>query len=115
MNVDLSIMARKLALQFVAEDAERGRSEHAIQLSWHGHSSPDPKKWAFPDSIWTQFGSYNVSIGGWYDLDIKTGLKRKKVNNDKVLVTQVCGVDGVWIFSLHQLYQEAKRGQLSLI
>ena len=109
-------MARKLALQFVAQDADRGISEHAIRLSWHGHSSPDSRK--FPDRVvtkWTQFGGYDVSIGGWYDYDTGTGLARKKVPNTKVLVERVCNVEGVWIFSLHELYQECQKGQLMLL
>ncbi len=114
-TVDLSDMAYQLALEFVREDADRGFSEHYIMSTWHRHSSPDPKKWLFPKSKWTRFGSYTVSIGGYYDLDPETGLKRKKVPNTKVLVEEVCGVKGVWIFSLHQLYVESQKGQTKLL
>lgn len=56
-----------------------------------------------------------MSIGGWYDMDTETGLMRKRVPNTKILVTEVCGVEGVWVFSLHELYEECRKGQQSLL
>lgn len=112
---DLTIMARQLALMWIAQDADRGISEHSIRLSCRGSSTPDSRKFPFPESKYTPYKGYSISIGGWYDLDTATGLMRKKVPNTKILVERVCDVEGVWIFSLHELYEECKKGQLSLL
>lgn len=105
---DLAIMARKLALVWIAEDADRNISEHEIRLSCHGSSTPDSRKFKFPGSKYTPYGGYSIRIGGW-------GSEYKKIPNTKVLVERVCNVKGIWIFSLHDLYQECKKGQQSLL
>lgn len=109
---DLPIMARKLALRHIRRDAERGFSERFIQSTYHASGCGQ----AFVDNTGgDEFGAYFVSIGGYYDFDHKTGLMRKRVPPTKVLVTRVCGVEGVWIFSLHELYVESLKGQMSLL
>lgn len=113
--IDLAVMARKLALMWIAEDADRGISEHSIRLSYHGSSTPDPRKFKFPETKYTPYKGYMISIGGWYNLDTPTGMQRKKVPNTKVLVNEVCNIECVLIFSLHELYEECKKGQLTLL
>jgi hypothetical protein len=108
--VNIDLMAHRLALRHVQRYVDSNYSEHQAALTW-GASGRGHKHWQdAPDG----FGGYEVSIGGWYDYDSKTGLARKRVQNNKVLVTEVCGVEGLWIFSLHGLYQECKKGQLAL-
>jgi hypothetical protein len=93
---DLAIMARKLALKHVAEDADRGLSEEYIRGTWHNAGRGHVGRWINdPDG----FGGYHVGITG----------------SGKVKVTMVCGVEGEWIFSLHELFLECRRGQVSLL
>lgn len=108
---DVNIMARKLALHWIAEDADRGISYESIVKSHHGGGRSHEHWHDDPDG----FGGFDICIGGYYDLDTKTGLMRKKVPSTKVLVAEVYGVEGVWIFSIRELYQECKKGQLALL
>ena len=110
-ELELATMARKLAIKHISGAVEAGNSEHYIAGTWHG-GGRSHKHWADAED---GFGGYEVSVGGYYDLDETTGLKRKKVSNDKILVQEVCGVEGIWIFSLHEIYQECKQGQVSLL
>lgn len=93
---DLAIMARKLALQIVAEDADHELSEEYIRSTHHNQGRGHVPPWKdHPDG----FGGYHVGITG----------------NGKVKVSTICGIDGMWIFSLHELYQECRNGQLALL
>lgn len=100
---DLTVLAHKLALQHVAVDADRGISEHAIQLSRHGHSCPS--------SMGGEFGSYTVDVG--LCQTYKVGGKNWPPT--KVVVSQLHGLQCLFVFSLHELYLECQRGQLALL
>ena len=110
-EVEIDTLARKLAIHHIQSDVDRGISEREIAMSWHG-SGRGHEHWHDAED---GFGGYDVTIGGYYDKDTSTGLMRKRVGNDKILVSEVYGVKGVWIFSLHEIYQEAKGGQLTLL
>ena len=110
-TLDPAIMAKNLAKYHIRSDVDSGISEHRISLSWSG-SGRSHKHWKDAKD---GFGGYQVSIGGYYDKDPATGLFRKRVNNDKILVTEVYGIEGVWIFSLHEIFKECQNNQVSLI
>jgi hypothetical protein len=97
---DLDVLARKLALRHVADDADRGISEDSIRLSRHGSSCPE--------HLGGEFGSYDVSIGGW-----TVGMR--SVPPTKVLVRRIQGVDVNRVYSLHELFMECQSDQLSLL
>lgn len=104
MDIDIALMARKLALKHVAGDADRGISEATIQSSHHGSSCGEL---FVKNTGGDEFGSYDVSIGGY--------VNGRNVPPTKVVVHRVCGITVDKIYSLHELYQECRKGQLSLI
>ena len=111
MTTDPSIRARQLAIHFIKRDVDNGCSEIHISQSCHAGG----RSHKFWHDASDGFGGYQASIGGYYDIDTATGLARKSVPSTKVLIQEVDGIKGVWIFSLHEIYQECKKGQLSLL
>lgn len=109
---DLALMARKLALRYVRDMADANYDEHDI-MATQGHQSCGQ---SFVDNTGgDEFGAYSVSIGGYYNLDNKTGLMRNKVPYSKVFVSRILNQEVHMVFSLHELYQECKKGQLALL
>lgn len=105
-------MARKLALRYVREMADANYDERDI-MSTQGGQSCGQK---FVDNTGgDEFGAYSVGIGGYYDYDSATGLARKRVPTTKVFVSRVLNNEVHMVFSLHELYQECKKGQLTLL
>lgn len=102
-DANLDIMARKLAIKHIARDVRRGLTESYIAQTWAASGCGQ----SFVDNTGgDEFGAHDVSIGGW--------LKDRRINNDKILVKRVCGVEVNKVFSLHELYEECRKGQLSL-
>lgn len=87
--------ARNFAIEHIRHDVERGVSEHSLQLSWHGSTS---------DERWVQIGLHE----GW-----KPGGKFWPPS--KIVVSKMDREECLFVFSLHELYQEIKGGQLSLL
>lgn len=101
---DIDGKAKELAMHHIQHDVDNGISERYIQQSRHS-SGRGHRHWKDAAD----------GFGGYYDIDESTGLARRKVRSDKILVTEVCGIEGVWIFSLHDVYQECMKGQLTLL
>lgn len=108
---DLAIMARKLALKHIRGDVERNISEDYLR-STHARSSCGQK---FVDNTGgDEFGAYDVGIGGYYDFG-PDGRGTKQAPTSKIVVHRVCGQTVNMVFSLHELYLECQKGQLSLL
>ena len=109
-DTQLASMARKLAMRHIHREVEAHISEKTIQQSYHTSGRSHEHWHDSPDG----FGGYEVSIGGYYDLETPNGIVHKRVKPTEIVVTEVCGVAGVWIFSLHEIYEACRHPQLTL-
>src|SRR4051812_42828951 len=98
---NLDIMARKLALKFIASDVRRGISESYISNAQGRTSCGDE---FVRNTGGDEFGSYDVGIGGWI-------ANQRRIGTDKIFVHRVCGVEVNKVFSLHELYVECQSRQ----
>lgn len=92
---DGALLARQYALEHIRQDVERGISEAEISLSRHGHAC---------DRYWADVGlcqTYKPGGRNWPPT--------------KVVISQINGKECLYVFSLHELYEEVRRGQLALL
>lgn len=92
---ELATRAREFAKRHIQNDVDRGISEHEIALSHHGHSC---------DTYWADIG-----------LDQRYKPGGRQYPTSKIVISKIDGKDCLFVFSLHELYEECKSGQLSLI
>jgi len=111
---DLSIIARQLALKHIRSAVEAGLSEEHIRSTHHGSSRGEKFLENNPTARADGFGAYDVSIGGYYDYGAD-GRGRKFAPPQKIVVRRVCGMTVNMVFSLHELYEEIKKGQMALL
>lgn len=102
----LDILARKLAMRYVQRDVDRGISEDYIRSSSGGSGWGQKFLDNNPGSDLEEFGAAHVGVGGYVN---------GRYHADKIIVSRLKGVDVTKAFSLHEIYQECRKGQLSLL
>jgi len=89
--VNLELEARRLAIEWLRPDVDYGMSEEWIRGTWHRSGGP----------------GYDIGLGAVHG--------NRRFMSDRVIVRRVKHVEVFFNFSLHELYLECKRGQLSLL